>query len=72
MTLAIGRGAIIRPALWRLTLYAGLVLLGWEAVRYFGARAELGGKLIRVHGFLVAVAGILLVVGVAVWRIRIV
>jgi CubicO group peptidase (beta-lactamase class C family) len=72
ITLGIGRGAIVRPALWRLTLYIGLVILGWEAIRYVRTGHAPMGKALRAHGWLLAVAGLLLVVAVAVWRVRIV
>ena len=68
VTLAIGKGAIVLPALWRLALHAGVVLLVWQAVAFFRAHAPIG-RLNRLHGILIATAGIGMAVAVTFWRV---
>jgi len=68
MTLAIGKGAIVLPALWRLALHAGVVLLVWHGVAFFRSRGAIG-RMNRLHGILIAAAGVGMAAAVAFWRV---
>jgi CubicO group peptidase (beta-lactamase class C family) len=68
MTLAVGQGAIVLPALWRLALHAGVVLLVWQSSAFFRAHETIG-RMNRLHGILIAAAGIGVAVAVAFWRV---
>ena len=68
ITLAIGRGAVVAPLVWRLILHAGFALLVWQSVRFFGRVGQIGW-VGRVHGIVIAAAGLMIAVSVALWRV---
>lgn len=68
ITLAVGKGAILRPLIWRLALHAGVVLVVWEALVFLRDRAPVG-RVSRVHGVAIGVAGVAMAVAVGLWRV---
>lgn len=68
-------GAIILPALWRLGLHVGAILLLWSAVTFMvpslGSVLADGpmGRASHVHGVLIAVSGISVVAVLILWRV---
>ncbi|MEZ4585181.1 MAG: serine hydrolase domain-containing protein [Gemmatimonadales bacterium] len=69
ITLGIGRGSLLWPALWRLALHLGALALVWAALRYFRHRLKLAGWLGRLHGAVIALSGLSIVAALAVWRV---
>lgn len=67
--LAVVKGAVILPALWRLALNLGAGLLVWAAARFFLRRSEPVGWVSYAHGTLIAVAGLALFVILALWKV---
>ena len=68
VSLGIVAGAIVRPALWRLLLHAGAVLLVWQAIRFFRVRGAPIGRVSYAHGALIAASGSAIVVVLLAWR----
>ena len=66
--LAVGKGAIVRPLLWRLVLHAGVAVLVWQAACLVGQLGQVG-RIARVHGLVIAAAGVMIAVTVVHWRL---
>jgi hypothetical protein len=67
--LAVTRGEVVVPALWRLALHAGAVLLAWSAIRYARERGDTLSRIGRVHGWLLAAAAFGTVAVLVAWRV---
>jgi CubicO group peptidase (beta-lactamase class C family) len=68
-------GAFILPALWRVGLHVGAIMLLLSAVRFMAPSRGVGlaeapmGRASRVHGLLIAVSGISVVAVLVLWRV---
>ncbi|MEO8450901.1 MAG: serine hydrolase domain-containing protein [Gemmatimonadota bacterium] len=69
VSLGIGAGAIVRPALWRLTLHAGALILIWQAIRFIRTRGLAIGRVSYAHGVLIAASGASVFVVLLAWRV---
>lgn len=67
--LGVVQGAILLPAVWRLTLHLGAALLIWESIRFLGVRGATIGRIGYSHGVLMAAAGFAVVVATLAWRV---
>ncbi len=73
--LTVVEGAIILPALWRVGLHVGAIMLLWSAVRFIAPPRGIGlddgtmGCASHVHGLLIAVSGISVAVVLILWRV---
>jgi hypothetical protein len=69
VSLGIVKGAIVVPAPWRLALHLGAAILVWQAIRFLRIRGVSIGWPARIHGVLIAVAGLAVVVSITAWRV---
>jgi hypothetical protein len=67
--LAVVEGAIIFPALWRLGLHVGALILLYSAAVFFEDRTESISRLGYGHGVLIAAAGVGVVAVLMLWRV---
>ena len=72
---AVVDGAIILPALWRVGLHVGAIILLWSAVTFMAPSRGRGpadgptGRASHVHGVLIAVSGISVAAVLILWRV---
>lgn len=69
VALGIVQGSIVLPAIWRLALHFGAVMLVWQAILFLRVRGVPIGRVSRGHGILLAAAGCALVVAIVAWRV---
>ena len=69
VALAVMRGSILLPALWRLALHVGVVLLVWAAIRFFRDRTPTTGKVRYTHAALIAASALGVAVVMLAWRV---
>jgi CubicO group peptidase (beta-lactamase class C family) len=67
--LAVVEGAILWPALWRLGLHVGALVLIYGAVAFFVDRKGSLSRLAYAHGALIAAAGVSVVLVLILWRV---
>jgi CubicO group peptidase (beta-lactamase class C family) len=67
--LAVVDGAIILPALWRMGLHVGALLLLWSAVKFAAPRDGSMSRAAYGHGVLIAAAGVSVVAILILWRV---
>jgi CubicO group peptidase (beta-lactamase class C family) len=73
--LAVVDGAIIQPALWRVGLHAGAIMLLWSAATFMvlsRGREPAGGPMHRAsyaHGVLIAISGVSVVAVLILWHV---
>ena len=68
ITLAVGKGAILRPLIWRLAIHVGVAIMIWRAFLFLRDRASVG-RVGQVHGILLGAAGVAVALSVTLWRV---
>ena len=63
------QGALVVPAIWRLALHLGVMVLVWSGVRYFRRREGARGRISTAHGFLIALAALTVAGAMVAWRV---
>ncbi len=69
VALAVMKGSVLLPALWRLALHVGVVLLVWAAIRFFRDRTPTPGKVCYTHAALIAASAVGVAVVMLAWRV---
>src|SRR5262249_28770526 len=69
IALAVVKGEVLLPALWRLGLHVGAVLLAWAAIRFLTSRHETVGRVGFGHGLVTAVSAFAIVAVLLAWRV---
>jgi hypothetical protein len=67
--LAVVDGAIILPALWRVGLHVGALMLLWSAVKFAAPRDGSMSRAAYGHGVLIAASGVSVAAVVILWRV---
>jgi CubicO group peptidase (beta-lactamase class C family) len=67
--LAVIDGAIILPALWRVGLHVGALMLLWSAVKFAAPRDGSMSRAAYGHGVLIAASGVSVAAVVILWRV---
>jgi CubicO group peptidase (beta-lactamase class C family) len=67
--LAVVDGVIFLPALWRLGLHAGSIMLLWSAVQFSAQRGESMSRAAYGHGVLISASGLGVVAVLMLWRV---
>jgi CubicO group peptidase (beta-lactamase class C family) len=69
VALAVVKGDVFAPAVWRLALHIGAVLLVWTSAAFFFACEPRLGRIGAAHGALIALADLSVVIVLLFWRL---
>jgi hypothetical protein len=69
VALAVVQGDVLRPALWRLGLHVGAILMLWAAAVFLIRRDPPMGRVSFGHGLILALAAVAVVVALLFWRV---
>lgn len=66
---AVVRGEFVLPAIWRIALHVGAVLMLWAGYRYLRSRDTQGSWLLRSHGALLVAVAFAVPLFLLLWRV---